>query len=105
MGYQSPQPMGQQVWALAKRQHGVVTRAQLLELGFSGQSIKHRVANGRLHPVWRGVYAVGRPQLTRHGRWMAAVLSCGPGAALSHGDAGALFEIRPPSRRPIEVSV
>jgi hypothetical protein len=36
-----------------------------------------------LHPVWRGVYAVGRPELTRRGLWMAAVLACGPGAALS----------------------
>jgi hypothetical protein len=33
----------------------------------------------------RGVYAVGRPSLTRRGEWMAAVLGCGPGAMLSHG--------------------
>jgi very-short-patch-repair endonuclease len=45
----------------------------------------------RLHPLWRGVYAVGRPEVSDHGRWMAAVLACGPGARLSHGSAAALW--------------
>jgi uncharacterized protein DUF559 len=71
----------------------VLTRVDLLELGFSPESIKHRIERGRLHPVTRGVYAVGRPQLTREGRWMAAVLACGAGAALSHGSAAALWRI------------
>jgi very-short-patch-repair endonuclease len=93
------------VWALAERQHGVVTRAQLLERGFSPKAIRHRVTRGRLHPVWEGVYAVGRPQLTEHGRWMAAVLSCGPSAMLSHESAAALWEIRPRWRGEIEVSI
>jgi len=88
-----------------ERQHGVVARWQLLEIGFSANAINHRVANGRLHPVCRGVYAVGRPNLTRKGRWMAAVLSCGPGAVLSHESAAALWEIRPFRRRPTDVSV
>ena len=78
-------------WHLADAQHGVVTHGQLLRLGFSPAAIKHRVAEGRLHPLWRGVYAVGRPQLTRHGRWMAAVLVCGEGAGLSHASAAALW--------------
>jgi hypothetical protein len=74
---------------LAERQHGVVTRRQLLALGFSSDAIQHRIATGRLHAVWRGVYAIGRPHLTLHGRWMAAVLSSGPDAALSHDSAAA----------------
>jgi very-short-patch-repair endonuclease len=92
------------VWRLARRQHGVVTRAQLLDLGFTRDAIKHRVAKGRLHPVWRGTYAVGRPELTRHGRWMGAVLSCGPDAVLSHLSAAALWAIRvqrAPRQRPL----
>ncbi|MQA72791.1 MAG: DUF559 domain-containing protein [Solirubrobacterales bacterium] len=89
-----PQPLARELWALAALQHGVVTRQQLLELGFSSQAIKRRIANGRLHPIWRGVYAVGRPRLTRHGRWLAAVLSCGPDAVLSHESAAALWGIR-----------
>jgi very-short-patch-repair endonuclease len=103
MGYQGVQPSS--VWALAARQHGVVKRGQLLELGLGPQGIKHRVRKGRLHPVHRGVYAVGRPELTRQGRWMAAVLSCGPGAALSHASAACAMGIRIPESRGIEVSV
>ena len=102
MGYRN---VPSSVWKLAARQHGVVARHQLLELGYSAQSIKHRVAKGRLHPAWRGVYALGRPQLGRHGTWMAAVLSCGPHAALSHESAGALLEILAVEGNCIEVSV
>lgn len=86
-------------------QHGVVARRQLLELGISSQGIERRVVNGRLHPVMAGVYAVGRPGLARHGRWMAAVLACGPGAALSHTSAAALWEIGVESTDRIEVSI
>src|SRR4051812_39851018 len=57
-------------------------------------SIEHRVALGRLHPVHRAVYAVGHTVLTRSGRWMAAVLACGPGAALSHASAAALWGLQ-----------
>jgi very-short-patch-repair endonuclease len=83
------------LWRLARRQHGVVTRAQLLDRGFRPDAIKHRVATGRLHLLWRGVYAVGRPETSREGRWMAAVLSCGPDALLSHGAAAALWGLMP----------
>jgi len=82
-----------------------VTRGQLLDLGFTPDAIKHRVGRGRLHPIWRGVYAVGRAEVDKYGRWMAAVLSCGPGAALSHESAAALWEIRWERRGPIEVLV
>lgn len=78
---------------LARRQHGVVARSQLLELGLSADAIRHRVAAQRLFVVHRGVYAVGRLGLTRDGRWMAAVLACGPSAALSHVPAGLLWRI------------
>jgi very-short-patch-repair endonuclease len=70
-----------------------VTRTQLLAHGLTASAIKQRIARGRLYPVRRGIYAVGRPELTRYGRWMAAVLSCAPDAALSHRSAGALWEI------------
>lgn len=79
------------IWRLVEQQHGVVARGQLLELDFSARAIERRIASGRLHPVWRGVYAVGRPQLGRHGRWIAATLACGPAAVLSHGSAAILW--------------
>jgi very-short-patch-repair endonuclease len=93
-------------WALARAQHGVVTRRQLFALGLTVDGIRHRLARGRLHPVGRGIYSVGRPELTPQGRWMAAVLACGgPGmAALSHSSAAALFKIGVEQVAAIEVS-
>src|SRR3954452_23363062 len=92
------------VWALVRRQHGVIARWQLAELGLTPSAIRHRMSTGRLRLIHRGVYVVGRPELTQHGGWMAAVLACGPGAALSHGSAGALWGIRRPGAT-IHVSV
>jgi very-short-patch-repair endonuclease len=66
----------------------------LLAFGLTAKAIEHRIAKGRLHPMVRGVYAVGRSDLTREGWWMASVLACGRGAALSHGSAAALWGIR-----------
>src|SRR5690349_17051302 len=94
-----------QVWDLVRRQHGVVSRRQLRDLGYSRDAIAHRLATGRLHAVWRGVFAVGRPQLTREGLFMAAVLACGDGAVLSHESAAELWGIRRRRSGLIEVSV
>jgi hypothetical protein len=102
MGHTKPQSS---LWPLIRAQHGVVTRAQLLDHGLSPTAIGHRLRNGRLHPLWRGVYAVGRPEVSRHGVWMAAVLGCGPDAALSHRSAGALWQFCSESGAAIDVSV
>jgi very-short-patch-repair endonuclease/predicted transcriptional regulator of viral defense system len=80
--------------ALAADQHGVVTRAQLLQAGLKNAAITRRVDTGRLHVIYRGVYAVGHRVLTLHGHWMAAVLACGPNAALSHTTAAAASDLR-----------
>lgn len=92
-------------WTLAHRQHGVLTRGDLLGLGFGPEAVKHRLRTGRLHAIARGVYAVGRPELTRQGRWMAAVLASGPGAALSHRSAAALWEIGAEAPGRIDVTL
>jgi hypothetical protein len=78
---------------LARRQHGVVGHAQLVALGLGQDAIDCRVRRRRLHRVHRGVYAVGHLGLTRNGRFMAAVLACGDGAALSHFSAAVLWAI------------
>lgn len=83
----------------------MVARGQLLGLGFSEEAIEHRLAKGKLHPAGRGVYAVGWPRLDRKRRWMAAVLACGEGAALSHRSAAALWEIGVERQDEIEISV
>jgi hypothetical protein len=63
---------------LAARQHGVVAWRQLLALGYSKQAIHTLIANGWLHRVHRGVYAVGHTRISLRAHWMAAVLACGP---------------------------
>ena len=96
---------GRRLVARAERQHGVVTREQLIEIGLSDQAIGRRVEDGQLWRVHRGVYAVGRPTLTLHGRFSAAVLSCGPGAALSHLAAGVLLGLLSERGPRIDVTV
>ncbi|MGV1048156.1 MAG: type IV toxin-antitoxin system AbiEi family antitoxin domain-containing protein [Solirubrobacterales bacterium] len=81
--------------ALAERQHGIVARRQLTDLGLGKGSIEFRVRSGRLHPVHRGVFAVGHRLLDRHGRWLAAALACGSGAVLGRRSAGQLWRIVP----------
>jgi very-short-patch-repair endonuclease len=98
-------PVGRAVWTLARRQHGVVTRSQLLELGLTRDAIAHRIRTGRLHPLHRGVLSVGTPEVSHLGRWMAAVLACGPESLLSHQSAAELWGMRSPQGGRIEVSV
>jgi very-short-patch-repair endonuclease len=69
----------------------VIARRQLESLGFGRHAIAHRLRTGRLHRVAPAVYAVGRPDLTQRGRWMASVLSCGDGACLTHSSAASLW--------------
>jgi very-short-patch-repair endonuclease len=93
-GYRSSDAARQQIAVLAGVQYGVITTLQLRALGFSSQTIARLTANGHLHRIHRGVYAVGHTALTVHGRWLAAVLACGPNAVLSHHPAAALHELR-----------
>jgi very-short-patch-repair endonuclease len=92
-------------WRLARAQHGVVTRAQLLGLGFSKSAIENRLRTGRLLPVGRGVYLVGWDEWTDERRWTAAVLVCGPEAFLSHRSAAALMGVGEEVAGRIDVSV
>jgi very-short-patch-repair endonuclease len=82
-----------------------VSRDQLRDLGFSLQSIKTLVARERIIRVHRAVYAVGHIRLTARGRWMAAVLACGPNAVLSHLDAAALHDLRRIGSGAVDVTV
>ena len=93
------------MWAIARRQRGVITHAQLLACGYSAQAIHHRIQRGRLHPLHRGVYAIGRAELSQEGKWMAAVLACGPTAALSHDSAAALWKLAKAAPERIRVSI
>jgi hypothetical protein len=76
---------------IAGRQHGNVTHAQLRAIGFTNDAIRHRIENGRLFRVHTQVYSVGRPARTALELASAAVLACGPRAALSHRSALCLW--------------
>lgn len=80
--------------------------AQLAELGLSPRAAQKRVRAGRLHRVHRGVYSLVPPALLSvDGRYMAAVLACGPGAVLSHRSAADHHGLRPTARARIDVTV
>jgi len=81
-----------EIATIAARQHGVVTIAQLLA-SCSDATVRRRVRAGRLHRVYRGVYAVGHAGLSREGMWLAAVFACGENAALSHLAAAAHWQV------------
>lgn len=83
---------------------GVITAVELRKCGLSRDAIATRVRNGRLHPIHRGVYAVGHPQLTPEGRFLAAVKACGPRAGLSHFSAAFRWGLLEPADRYPDVT-
>jgi hypothetical protein len=95
---------GHRLSQFAENEHGVAGLDDLLRLGFSRSSVKRWAANGRLHRIHRGVYAVGRAELNVYGRWLAAVKACGPGAVLSHRTAAALWGLLRSMSAAIHVS-
>jgi very-short-patch-repair endonuclease len=76
---------------LAARQHGVVSRRQLLALGFGEEAIKTRLDAMRLQALHREVFAVGHSRVGEAARRWAAVLAYGEGALLSHRSAAELW--------------
>jgi len=101
----APRSVDAAIAVVAARQHGVVSRAQLAALGIGRGAIDHRVACRRLHPLHRGVFAVGHRVLSRDGAWMAAVLAGGDGAVVSHRSAAALWGIRATDRGRVDITV
>jgi len=93
---------------IAKRaalQHGVISLTQLHDAGLSDTAISKRCRSGRLHRLHRGVYAVGHTAPSNERRWMAAVLTLGDGAVLSHRSAAALWELLPSTDGPVDISL
>jgi very-short-patch-repair endonuclease len=105
MAWKSVQDAAGEAWALARAQHWVITRRQLLAMGYTSRAIEIRIAKGRLHRVHAGVYAVGRASLAREGHFAAAVLACDDGAALSDHSAAEHWCMLLGPFAPIHVSV
>jgi predicted transcriptional regulator of viral defense system len=90
---------------VAGRQHGVITSAQLHAAGLNDSGVSKRVRTGRLHPLYRGAYALGHTRLSKEGHWMAAVLAAGDGAVLSHLAAAVHWNIWRRKADGIDVTV
>lgn len=100
------------IWRSARTQRWAIAHWQLLAHGLTIEAIKHRIREGRLHPIHRGVYAVGRKELDREGGWIAALLACGwkhpdgpEPIALSHTSAAVLLGIRARDSGPVDISL
>jgi very-short-patch-repair endonuclease len=89
----------------AADQWGVLSLDELGECGLSRKAVMVRVRNGQLHPLHRGVYAVGHPNVPLEGRFVAAIKACGPQAVLSHFSAAALYGLVKWDDRYPEVTV
>jgi very-short-patch-repair endonuclease len=100
------QSRGVDAWIaeVAGRQHGVISREQLMALGLGKDAIQRRLRSGRLIRLHRSVYAVGHLNRSRETAWMAAVLAGGQGAVLSNRAAGAAWAICSSAGR-VEVTV
>ena len=94
-----------QIAQIAARQHGNISRAQLLAIGLDASWITRAIKAGRLYRVYHGVYAVGRPPATPVEKAAAAVLACGERAALSHSSAMVLWGFWKRWEEPFEVSL
>lgn len=90
--------------ALAERQHGVVSRAQLLRAGISSKAIDGRLLRGQLRPLHRGVFQVG-PIIAAQAREMAAHLACGVRSVVSHCSAAVLWQLIAPQNQLQSVEI
>lgn len=90
---------------MAGRQLGVVSREQLYSLGLSDEQVRQRVCDGWLHPVHHNVFAVGHRALVPNAYLLAALLSAGDTAFLSHRTAAAVWDLRPVNTHEIEVTI
>jgi very-short-patch-repair endonuclease len=89
---------------IAARRRGIVTNEDLAAVGLGRGAVTRRVTAGHLRLLHRGVYVLG-PLLVPNARELAAVLSCGSTAVLSHHAAAALWGIRPPTTGDVDVTV
>jgi very-short-patch-repair endonuclease len=88
----------------ARRQHGLVGRSQLLELGRSESALKRDVRAGRLERVHPQALRVAGAPSTWEQHVHAAVLGCGTGGFASHRSAARLWGLADDDET-IEVSV
>jgi hypothetical protein len=105
MGGKSTNQRDRATGEVADRQHGVVSRAQLLTAGLSARAVDAAIAAGRLRPLFRGVYAVGHAVVSFNGWCQAGLLACGEGSALARRTACQIWGLRRGETLPLSVIV
>ncbi|MGH2920038.1 MAG: DUF559 domain-containing protein [Solirubrobacteraceae bacterium] len=93
------------ILAVAAQQHDVIVWDQLTALGLGRGAIEHRVRRGLLRPLHRRVFLCGRREPDTRARAAGALFAGGAHAVISHGDAAAVWEIRPPAEGPVHVTL
>jgi len=88
---------------IARRQHGLISRAQAHTAGLSDAQLLHRVHRASWRRVLPGVYAFAGAPVTYQQRVLAACLATGPHAAASHETAAHLLGLSPFTRPPERV--
>ena len=88
---------------LASRQHGVVTRRELLAAGMQPGQIQRRVRSGALTRVHPGVYRVGHAAPSMEATYLAAVKACGDRSLLAGRAAARLHRLFRSWQPPPEV--
>jgi hypothetical protein len=91
--------------ALARGQHGLIARGDLLASGVTDHEIVRRVGIGRLEQLYPGVYYMDSTPATWKTEVLAAVMAAGPDALASHRTAALLWECDAIYGRTIEVTV
>jgi predicted transcriptional regulator of viral defense system len=90
---------------LALRQHGLLLRAQVLDVGVTDAMIDHRIRSGRWARVCAGLYRLAGVPVSWRQRALAACLVAGPGAVVSHRSAAVLWGLSGFRPGPIEITV
>ncbi|HEU5301086.1 MAG TPA: DUF559 domain-containing protein [Acidimicrobiia bacterium] len=97
--------LDERIAAHAARNHGLVTRPTIVELGGTAKAIRHRIERHRLVVVQTGVYRIAGAPRSWHADVLALVLSAGEDACASHRTAAALFAIPGFGHRHLEIAV
>jgi Transcriptional regulator, AbiEi antitoxin/Protein of unknown function (DUF559) len=103
-GKAHPEPVDALIASIATRQEGVIALSQLIALGLSYRQIEYRVAAGHLHPLFRGVYAVGHRKVAPQG-WLIAAQLAVPNGFLSDRTSSAVWGLRVISTKEIHITV
>lgn len=90
-------PPDQRLAQLLGAQHACVARRQLLAAGLTRSQIQTRIERGQLEAIHQGVYTAAGIRDAPLRREAAALLACGPAAALAGTTAARMWKLIPPS--------